>query len=118
MTLSPASAREERAFRTPAGDPNWEISTEVQFNQDAEIVWFLPPIKVSKGTKLLATAHYDNFANNRFNPNPNKDVWWGDQTWEEMMAQFGVLVDKSADPRKVVTYTPKYSGAVVRGEFR
>ena len=46
-------------------------------------------------------------------------MWWGDQTWEEMMvAWFGVLVDKSSDPRKVVTYTPKYSGAAWRGESR
>jgi hypothetical protein len=153
ITLSPAAARDEQTFRIPAGDPNWEISTEVEFNQDVEIVWFLPhmhlrgkdmiyqlefpdgekqivlrvpnydfnwqlgydvdkPIKVPKGTKLLATAHYDNSANNKFNPNPNKDVWWGDQTWEEMMVGwFGVIVDKSADPRKVVKYTPKYSGA-------
>jgi hypothetical protein len=147
ITLSPAAARDEQTFHIPAGDPNWEISTEVEFNQDAEIVWFLPhmhlrgkdmtyqlefptgekrivlsvpkydfnwqlgydvdqPIKVPKGTKLLATAHYDNSANNRFNPNPNKDVWWGDQTWEERMVPwFGVIVNKSADPRKVVTYT-------------
>jgi len=160
VTLSPAAARDERTFRIPAGDPNWEISTEVEFNQDAEIVWFLPhmhlrgkdmtyqlefptgekqvvlsvprydfnwqmgyevekPIKVPKGTRLLATAHYDKSANNKFNPNPNKDVWWGDQTWEEMMvAWFGVIVDKSSDPRKVVTYTPKHSGAAWRGESR
>jgi hypothetical protein len=147
ITLSPAAARDERRFRIPAGDPNWETSTEVVFKQDAEIVWFLPhmhlrgkdmtyqlefpsgekrivlsvphydfnwqlgydvdqPIKVPKGTRLLVTAHFDNSANNKFNPNPNKDVWWGDQTWEEMMVPwFGVIVNKSADPRKVVTYT-------------
>ena len=42
ITLSPAAARDEEAFRIPAGDPNWEVSTEVEFKQDAEIVWFLP----------------------------------------------------------------------------
>ena len=52
------------------------------------------PIMVPKGTKLQATAHYDNSANNPFNPNPNKPVWWGDQTWEEMMVPwFGLVVD-------------------------
>ena len=148
ITLSPAAARDERSFRIPSGDPNWETSAEVQFNQDAELVWFLPhmhlrgkdmtyqlqlpsgekrillrvpkydfnwqlayemerPIRVPKGSKLLVTAHYDNSANNKFNPNPNKDVLWGDQTWEEMMVPFfGVIVNKSADPRKIVTYTP------------
>jgi hypothetical protein len=31
-------------------------------------------------------------------------VYYGDQTWEEMMAPFfGIVVDVKADPRKVVT---------------
>jgi hypothetical protein len=37
-----------------------------------------------KGSRLEATAHYDNSASNRFNPNPNIDVRWGEQTWDEM----------------------------------
>ena len=32
----------------------------------------------------MATAHYDNSANNKSNPDPAVDVRWGDQTWEEM----------------------------------
>jgi hypothetical protein len=32
-----------------------------------------------------------------------------------MVAWFGVLVNKSSDPRKAVTYTPKDSGAAWRG---
>jgi len=31
------------------------------------------PIKLPKGTNLIATAHYDNSANNKFNPNPNQN---------------------------------------------
>lgn len=30
-----------------------------------------------------AYAWYDNSANNKFNPNPNATVYYGDQTWEE-----------------------------------
>ncbi len=147
VTLSPAAPRDPASFRIPAGDPNWQAGTEVEFLHDAEIVWFLPhmhlrgkdmtytlepphtasqillrvpnynfnwqlaydaatPIPVRKGTRLLAVAHFDNSANNKFNPNPGKDAGWGDQTWEEMMvAWFGVLVDPSTDPRKVVRYT-------------
>ena len=54
------------------------------------------------------TAHYDNSANNKFNPNPSKPVWWGDQTWEEMMVPwFGVIVNKDLDLTKVMAYAPE-----------
>jgi hypothetical protein len=43
------------------------------------------PIKLPKGTKIHATAWYDNSTANKSNPDPTKDVWWGDQTFEEMM---------------------------------
>jgi hypothetical protein len=33
-------------------------------------------------------AHYDNSTNNSANPDPTKEVKWGDQTWEEMMIGF------------------------------
>ena len=38
-----------------------------------------------KGTRIECMAHYDNSANNPANPDPTKEVRWGDQTWEEMM---------------------------------
>jgi hypothetical protein len=34
---------------------------------------------------LECTAHHDNSAANRYNPDPAKEVRWGSQTWEEMM---------------------------------
>ncbi len=43
------------------------------------------PIPMPKGTKLHCVAHFDNSAKNPNNPDPKKDVFWGDQTWEEMM---------------------------------
>jgi hypothetical protein len=50
-------------------------------------------------------AHYDNSANNPSNLNPNKDVWWGEQTFEEMMGGFfAVVVDRDADPRRILSY--------------
>jgi hypothetical protein len=33
-------------------------------------------------------AHYDNSANNRFNPDPTKQGRYGEQTWEELMIGF------------------------------
>jgi mono/diheme cytochrome c family protein len=46
---------------------------------------FREPLRLTPGTKILATAWYDNSKANKSNPDPTKDVWWGDQTWEEMM---------------------------------
>jgi hypothetical protein len=81
-------------------DFNWQVGYDLE-----------KPIAAPKGSRLEVTAHFDNSANNRFNPNPNTGVWWGDQTWEEMMVPwFGVIANKGADPAKLVTYAPEISG--------
>ena len=54
------------------------------FNWQTEYV-FAEPLKLPKGTRVRAVAHYDNSATNKSNPDPTVDVEWGDQTWEEMM---------------------------------
>jgi hypothetical protein len=93
--------------------PNGESRTllSVKFNFQWQMSYDVAePIVVPKGTKLQVVAHFDNSANNRFNPDPNADVWWGDQTWEEMMvAWLGVVVDKDKELPKVVSYTPEFS---------
>jgi mono/diheme cytochrome c family protein len=43
------------------------------------------PVRLPKGTRIHCTAHFDNSASNPANPDPKKEVTWGDQTWEEMM---------------------------------
>jgi hypothetical protein len=56
---------------------------------------------VPAGSKLEATAWYDNSANNKWNPDPTQTVHWGDQTFEEMMIGFfnyKVPVDHPAPP--------------------
>jgi peroxiredoxin len=45
----------------------------------------LEPLAMAKGTRLHCIAHFDNSAKNPNNPDPTKAVFWGDQTWEEMM---------------------------------
>jgi hypothetical protein len=67
----------ELLVRVPRYDFNWQISYEFEY-----------PLHLPKGTRIECTAHYDNSANNRFNPDPSKEVKWGDQSWEEMMAGF------------------------------
>ncbi|MGL4549860.1 MAG: redoxin domain-containing protein, partial [Gemmataceae bacterium] len=43
------------------------------------------PVVVPAGAKIICTAHFDNSAKNRNNPDPSERVYWGDQTWQEMM---------------------------------
>jgi mono/diheme cytochrome c family protein len=43
------------------------------------------PVAVPKGTRIDCVAHFDNSTKNKYNPDPAKEVRWGDQTWEEMM---------------------------------
>ena len=54
------------------------------FNWQHEYV-FTTPLVLPAGTKIHAKAWYDNSAANKSNPDPTKQVTWGDQTWEEMM---------------------------------
>jgi hypothetical protein len=65
--------REEVVLSVPHYDFNWQ--TYYQYSK---------PLAVPKGSRLVAIAHYDNSANNKSNPNPDAEVRWGDQTWEEM----------------------------------
>jgi len=45
---------------------------------------FAEPVKVPAGSKLIAHYIYDNSKRNPSNPDPSKQVVWGDQSWEEM----------------------------------
>ena len=45
---------------------------------------FAKPLEIPAGAKITSMAWYDNSTENKHNPDATKDVWWGDQTWEEM----------------------------------
>jgi hypothetical protein len=82
----------ETILSVPNYDFNWQLGYDLA-----------KPILVPKGTRLLVNAHFDNSANNKFNPDPNKTVYYGDMTWEEMMFPFfSIVVDKNVDPKKVI----------------
>jgi hypothetical protein len=75
----------EVLLSVPKYDFNWQITYELA-----------TPKRLPKGTKVEVVAHYDNSPGNKYNPDPTKDVSWGDQTWEEMMIGFwGSVVDAS-----------------------
>ncbi len=61
------------------------------------------PIVLPKGTRILTIVHYDNSPNNKWNPDPQKEVWWGPQNWDEMQSSFlGFLIPTSADISKLL----------------
>jgi hypothetical protein len=43
------------------------------------------PVMIPKGTRMIITAHFDNSSKNKYNPDPDKTVRWGDPTYDEMM---------------------------------
>jgi thiol-disulfide isomerase/thioredoxin len=45
-------------------------------------------MKLPAGTTVMCRAKFDNSKDNPNNPDPKKFVFWGDQTWEEMMIGF------------------------------
>ena len=69
--------RVETLLSVPKYDFNWQITYQLK---EAK--------RMPKGTEIEVIAHYDNSPQNKFNPDPTKDVRWGEQTWEEMMIGF------------------------------
>ena len=91
-TLVFPDGKEQVILNVPHYDFNWQIGYDLA-----------QPIRVPKGAKLVVTGHYDNSANNKFNPDPNRTVYFGNMTWEEMFTPFfAITVDKSVDPRKAI----------------
>ena len=58
-------------------DFNWQLGYDLA-----------KPLVLPKGTKIVSIVHYDNSANNPFNPDPSKEVHWGPQNWDEMQSVF------------------------------
>ena len=93
--------RSDIVLNVPHYDFNWQIGYEP-----------LTPIKIPKNTKLHVEAHFDNSTANRGNPDPTVDVYFGTQTWEEMMSPFlGLVIDKSVNPDDVIADVPKSAQA-------
>ncbi len=76
--------------------PNYSFSWQLGYFPEK-------PLLLPKGTKIDVTAHFDNSANNKANPNPQAEVRYGDQSWEEMMIGFfEVSIPAGMDPVKVM----------------
>ncbi len=69
---------EELLLSVPNYDFNWQTTYEL-----AE------PKRLPAGTKIVHTTWWDNSARNPANPDPTREVPWGEQSWDEML--FGAI---------------------------
>jgi hypothetical protein len=91
-TLERPDSTSEVILDVPHYDFNWQT-----------YYMFAKPLDIPAGSKIKSMAWYDNSASNKSNPDPTKDVKWGDQTWEEMMIGFFSTVQ----PPAVASATPQ-----------
>lgn len=88
--------------------PNYSFSWQLSY-------YLSNPQVLPKGTTIEAIAHFDNSKNNPYNPDPTKEVHFGEQSWDEMMFGFFTV---AVDP-KVTTMDlmrppkPMPSGAAI-----
>jgi mono/diheme cytochrome c family protein len=71
------------------------------------------PKRLPKGSKIMVTAYFDNSAKNKFNPDPSKDVRYGEPTYDEMMLGFMDFVTEmpplaQLDSKILDSYTGRY----------
>ena len=71
--LTYPDGREELVLDVPKYDFNWQLYYELA-----------TPLKIPAGSKLTAIAHYDNSSKNKWNPAPDREVYWSEQSWDEM----------------------------------
>jgi hypothetical protein len=61
--------------------PHYSFSWQLSY-------YLAKPLFLPKGSTIECTAHYDNSPNNPANPDPTKEVHYGEQSWDEMMFGF------------------------------
>jgi hypothetical protein len=85
--------REEIVLSVPRYDFNWQLAYGMS-------------VSLPQGSRMRFEFRYDNSANNKNNPDPNRWVYQGFQSWEEMMApNLGFLVDRDADIAGLMSIT-------------
>ena len=86
--------REETILDVPNFDFNWQIHYELE-----------TPLHLPAGSKITGIGVYDNSLNNRWNPGPHLEVYWGQQSWDEMYQAFTEYTIDSQDLTKVQSTT-------------
>ena len=89
-TLTWPDGRQQVLLDVPRFDFNWQLHYELS-----------EPLKIPAGSKLFALAHYDNSVKNRYNPAPQKEVFWSEQSWDEMFIPWFEYTVDSKDLTKM-----------------
>ena len=76
---------EETLLSVPKYDFNWQTTYTLH-----------TPKQVPAGTKIVHTTIYDNSSQNPANPDPNRTVPWGEQSFDEML--YGVVQFRELTP--------------------
>lgn len=80
-----------------------------RYNYDWQVEYKLAEPKfVPAGTKVVVTGVFDNSSQNPANPDPDRQVPWGEQSWDEMF--FGQVYWKAADPAVLDQIRERMSG--------
>ena len=74
LTQITPDGKETQILSVPHYDFNWQLDYDLA-----------TPMLVKKGTKLRVSFVYDNSTHNLSNPDPKRNVSWGEQTFQEMM---------------------------------
>jgi hypothetical protein len=57
------------------------------------------PLFIPSGSTVLGVAAFDNSADNPANPDPDRDVGFGEQTWDEMMIGYMDVIQATPEER-------------------
>jgi hypothetical protein len=68
------------------------------------------PLAVPKGSRFVVTAHFDNSAKNKYNPDSTKTVRFGEPTYDEMLVGYAdvIRVIAKLDPKLLDAYMGEY----------
>ncbi|MDZ4658477.1 MAG: redoxin domain-containing protein [Bythopirellula sp.] len=90
-----------KAFRFTANYPDGkkEVLLDVpRYDFNWQNGYVLSDIKrIPAGTIMECDAYYDNSADNLVNPDPTKEIHWGDQSWDEMMIGSMVVTEPDVE---------------------
>jgi hypothetical protein len=105
VTVTPPEGEKQTLVAIEDWDYNWQ-----------ETYFLKEPLAIKKGTRLEVEAIFDNSTNNPLNPfSPPQDVYWGEQTTNEMCFIF--LGATSDDKPGLIRFEPTDKLAVLRWQL-
>jgi hypothetical protein len=112
ISLQPHMHLRGKAMEIRARYPDGRIETLLdvpRYSFNWQTTYFLKePKLLPAGCTIESIAVFDNSPNNPFNPDPEKTIKWGDQSWEEMHIGFmEIAFDAAVDAETVIDAAAK-----------